>query len=856
MPGQNLTRVEAQERSSVILDVHYRISLDLTRGDRTFESITEVDFQAHEGASTFIDLIAPNVKEINFNGESLPPLAHQDSRIPLNNLKASNHLRVKADCLYMHTGEGMHRFTDPEDNKSYVYTQFEVPDARRVYAVFEQPDIKADFTFTVKTPPDWKVFSNSPSPVPEIVDEGTAAIHRFTPTEKISSYITAIIAGPYEGETGSLTSIDGREIPLGVYCRASMVQYLDAQEIMDITRAGFKFYENAFERPYPFRKYDQIFVPEYNAGAMENAGCITFRDEYVFRSRPVQTRVERRVETILHELAHMWFGDLVTMKWWNDLWLNESFAEYMSTLATAEATQWKDIWTTFSASEKTWAYRQDQLPSTHPVVATINDLEDVQVNFDGITYAKGACVLAQLVAYVGWENFRTGIRRYFAKHEWGNATLSDLLVELEEASGKPLQDWSKAWLEEAGLTWLKPEIERGEDNTITKLRIVQEIFTPGASLRPQRMAVRAYNLENGPAGWVFVAGHGEEFDLEGAGVDLDSFVGQRADVLLVNDRDLAYGKVRLDPDSLECACENIDSFTESLPRSQVLTILWDMVRDGEIPATRYVDTALKALMVETNSTVLAVTLRCLNTCLEAYIAPEKRDIPAQKVSAQLSRLARLAKADSDAQLQLVRAAARRAATEADVEAAYALFSGSESLTGLRLDKEMRWNLLTSLAQAGRVDRATIEAELSQDDTVNGRERVLEASAALGDASIKSEFFARIYEDHTLTNDQLGSIIAGFNRAKDPRVLAPFAARYFETVLETYNTRTHEIGEDIITGLYPASLVGFEDSTGVDVLALTEEWLSLNADAPAALQRMMRENLSDAERIKKAQETTL
>lgn len=851
MPGQNLTREEAMTRSSLVSEAHYCVDLDLTKGDRIFQSITELDFDASVGASTFIDLIAETIHEITLNGLSVDLSAYADSRIALENLQEHNHLRVVADCVYMHTGEGMHRFTDPEDNKSYVYTQFEVPDARRVYTVFEQPDIKADFTFTVTTPPDWKVFSNSPSPEPEISDDGSAAVHRFTPTEKISSYLTAIVAGPYEGETGSLTSSNGREIPLGVYCRASMVKHLDAEEIMNITRAGFEFYENAFERPYPFRKYDQIFVPEYNAGAMENAGCVTFRDEYVFRSRPVQTRVERRVETILHELAHMWFGDLVTMKWWNDLWLNESFAEFISTKATAEATEWTDIWTTFSASEKAWAYRQDQLPSTHPVVAPINDLEDVQVNFDGITYAKGACVLSQLVTYVGWDNFRRGISRYLAKHEWGNATLADLLTDLEQASGKSLAAWSKAWLEEAGITWLKPEIERGEDGVIQNLRITQEIFTPGASLRPQRMVVTAYNLENRDGKNVFIPGHSEEFDLEGTGVDLPGFRGKHADVLMVNDQDLAYGKVRLDKDSLATACQHIECFENSLSRSQVLAVLWDMVRDGEISARKYVNVALQALLVETNSTVVAVILRSINTSVESYIHPVNRQATSRIVGATLKRLARVAKAGSDSQLQLVRAAARHADTPEDVQAAYDLFSGKETLNGLVLDAEMRWNLLTSLATAGKVGVVDVNAELKRDDTVNGRERVLEAKAALPETGEKSAAFELAYADAALTNDQLGSLIAGFNRTKNPQILAPYAPRYFDTLLDTYSKFTHEIGELLIVGLYPLELVGFADA-GVDVLELTRQWLATHENAPAALIRMMKENQATAERIARAQ----
>ena len=413
MPGQNLTREEAAARAGLLAVDAYDVALDLSRAaddaQETFRSTTTVRFRAAAGATTFIDLIAPRVRSIVLNGRELDPAqAHVDSRIVLGDLAPDNELTVVADCAYMRTGEGLHRFTDPADGETYLYSQFEVPDARRVFAVFEQPDLKAPFAFTVSVPEGWTVLSNSPTPAPARRDG--AATFVFAPTEPISSYITAVVAGPYRGATGEYRADDGRVVPLGVYCRASLEQYLDAEEILEMTRRGFAYYEDLFGTPYAFAKYDQVFVPEFNAGAMENAGCVTHRDDYVFRSRPVEARVERRAVTVLHELAHMWFGDLVTMKWWNDLWLNESFAEYTSTLATAETTRFTDAWTTFQTIEKGWAYNQDQLSSTHPVSAEINDLHDVEVNFDGITYAKGASVLAALVGYVGRENFFAGIK--------------------------------------------------------------------------------------------------------------------------------------------------------------------------------------------------------------------------------------------------------------------------------------------------------------------------------------------------------------------------------------------------------------------------------------------------------------
>ncbi|MEO7744755.1 MAG: aminopeptidase N, partial [Actinomycetota bacterium] len=448
MPGMNLTREEARERASHLTVTSYDVQLDLTSSEQTFRSETVVSFSSSTpGASTFIDLVARTVHSVELNGRALDPAVVADGiRIQLDDLAADNLLRVVADCPYMNTGEGLHRFVDPVDKEVYLYSQFEVADSRRVFTVFEQPDLKATFTFTVTAPNHWTVVSNSITPDPEPAPGGTA-VFRFEATPVLPSYVTAIIAGPYHVERDELVSSDGRVIPLGVFCRQSLAADLDAGNIVEVTRQGFEYFERSFDRAYPFTKYDQLFVPEFNAGAMENAGAVTFLETYVFRSAVPEAMVERRALTILHELAHMWFGDLVTMRWWNDLWLNESFAEWASTSAQAANTRWPWAWTTFGTAEKSWAYRQDQLPSTHPIVADIRDLQDVEVNFDGITYAKGASVLKQLVAYVGEAEFVRGLQQYFAAHAYGNTELVDLLRELESTSGRDLRGWSEQWLE-------------------------------------------------------------------------------------------------------------------------------------------------------------------------------------------------------------------------------------------------------------------------------------------------------------------------------------------------------------------------------------------------------------------------
>ncbi|MHB1235319.1 MAG: aminopeptidase N, partial [Microbacteriaceae bacterium] len=600
MPGDNLTRIEAEERKATLAVDHYDIALDLTCGDEVFRSTTVVTFSAVPGTSTFIDQITRAVHSVELNGMKLEPAEVSDGvRIRLDDLAERNVLRVVADAEYTNTGEGLHRFVDPVDGEVYLYSQFEVPDSRRVFAVFEQPDLKASFSLTVTAPAAWQVVGNSPTPEPEPVTEapatseatatsattpasradGTArAIWRFAPTPILSSYVTALIAGPYAVVRSELTSRDGRVIPLGIFVRRSLREHLDADYIFDKTRQGFAYFEDKFGYPYPFAKYDQLFVPEFNSGAMENAGAVTFTETYVFRSKVTDAVKERRVVTILHELAHMWFGDLVTMKWWNDLWLNESFAEWASTMATAEATEWTEAWTTFQAMEKSWAYRQDQLPSTHPVVATINDLEDVQVNFDGITYAKGASVLKQLVAWVGIDAFFAGVAAYFQKHQFSNTTLGDLLAELQTTSGRELGGWSKLWLETAGVNTLRPVIETDADGVITRFTVLQEAPADYPTIRPHRLAIGFYDF----AGGVLVRDDRLELDVDGERTEVAGLVGRRRPALvLINDDDLAYAKIRLDDASLAVALEHLAAIEQPLARALVWGSLWDSTRDGE-----------------------------------------------------------------------------------------------------------------------------------------------------------------------------------------------------------------------------------------------------------------------------------
>ncbi len=453
MPIAEITRAESADRARLLQVESYEVALDLTRGAEVFGSTSVIRFGCRRpGASTFVDLIADRIHQITLNGTAIDPAtAAADGRILLTGLADRNELTIAADCRYSADGTGLHRAVDSADGKIYTYTKFEPAYARRVFANFEQPDLKAAFTFHVTVPAGWTVLSNQPGAGAEPDGHG-AAVWRFAPTPPISTYLTAVAAGEYHLVTDSHTTPRGQRIPLGFACRASLAGHLDTADIALITRQGLDFFTGLFEVDYPFDKYDQIFVPGYSAGATENVGCVIVSDQMLFRSKVTANQYGLRAMVMLHEMAHMWFGDLVTMKWWGDLWLNESFAEFCGWLASAEATRFTDAWTTFAIGRKGWGYMQDQLSSTHPIAADVPTLSQAVANFDGISYAKGASVLRQLVAVVGREPFFAAIRGYFAAHAWGNAELADLLAAVESSAGTSLADWSKAWLETAGPT--------------------------------------------------------------------------------------------------------------------------------------------------------------------------------------------------------------------------------------------------------------------------------------------------------------------------------------------------------------------------------------------------------------------
>ncbi|MCZ2403958.1 aminopeptidase N [Paenarthrobacter sp. Z7-10] len=875
----NLTRAEASDRAKLLSVDSYDVTLDLTRGDKTFSFTTVVKFQAAPGSASFIDAVTSAVHRVSLNGVDLDPAEVSDGvRIQLPNLLEENTLTVVADAPYMNTGEGLHRFVDPVDNEIYLYTQFEVPDSRRMFAVFEQPDLKATFAFHVTAPAHWDVISNSPTP--EAVEAGpvaeseaatdpqsNAGTHsnagapsnagaratwHFEPTPVLSSYVTALIAGPYQSVRSELTSSDGRTIPLGVFARKSLMQYMDAENIFALTRQGFEFYEKQFGTPYPFPKYDQLFVPEFNAGAMENAGAVTFLESYVFRSKVTDATIERRAITILHELAHMWFGDLVTMRWWNDLWLNESFAEFMSALAAAENTQYTQAWTTFAMMEKSWAYRQDQLPSTHPIVAEINDLEDVLVNFDGITYAKGASVLRQLVAWVGQEEFMAGVRAYFGKHSWGNTELNDLLGELEVSSGRDLKGWSAQWLETAGVNTLRPELTVDDDGVLTSFAVLQSATAEQPTIRPHRAAIGFYDFAtgggqagDGEAGKL-VRQHRVELDVDGERTDVPALVGlKRPALVILNDDDLAYAKVRMDDVSLATAKAHLKDIAESLPRTLVWASAWDAARDGETPAREYVDLVLANIGSESDSSVVTVLMRQLATTLALYIAEEDQEETSASAAEALWTLSQQAAAGSDSQLQFAKAFASFARTASQLDTVADLLDGSIALEGVSVDQDLRWELLTSLVTGGRLGPEAIDAELERDNTQTGQLAAAGARAAVPTAEAKAAVWDAVVVNGDMPNAAQRSAITGFTRVHNTALLQPFVDTYFGSIRKVWATKSHEISSTIVTGLYPTLLVS--QST----LDATDAFLAELGSETPALRRLVLESRDGVMRALKA-----
>ena len=842
MPGVNLTHEEAKERAALIKVESYDVALDLTSGAETFISTTTIKFKGIKpGASTFIDAVGKTVRSATLNGVPVDTSNFDGETIFLPSIAATNELKLVIEGIYSKSGEGLHRFVDPADDEAYLYTQHETADARRTFPCFDQPDLKATFAITALAPAHWEVISNN---APESVTDVSPTTKRwsFKRTPVLSTYLTAIVAGPYTKVED--VYVGEKEIPLGLYCRKSLAPYMDADEIFKITKQGFAFYEKEFGLAYPFDKYDQLAVAEFNAGAMENAGCVTFAEDYfVFRSKVTDKNYNWRANVILHEMAHMWFGDLVTMTWWDDLWLNESFAEWASYYTLELATRFTNSWTVFNSERKDWAYRQDQLSSTHPIVVAMEDMESVKTNFDGIAYAKGASVLQQLVSHVGKENFLTGLRKYFAKHAWGNTTLDDLLVELEAASGRDLKPWVGTWLQTAGVNTLRPNLVVN-DGVYTSVQISQEapLMPVGSKeLRPHRMAVGLYDLVDGS----LIRRKSSTFDLSGASAHVPELEGEKvADLVLLNDQDLSYGKIRFDENSINTLKQHLGDIKDPLSRALCWGGVWDMLRDAELSASDYVPLVLNALAGESDAAVVSSTLIQLNTAVEVFASDANRDRLRSERAVGLDALLDGTEPASDLQLTYARALASAATSAAQFSKVRSMLAGK--IEGLVIDADLRWHLLNSLVERGVATHEEVDSELERDKTASGLRSAAFARAAFPDASAKAEAFHSALYDGLSNHIQIATI-QGFNRPTQRQLIAEYADKYFESVLKVWEKESYEMASSIARGLYPTYQIS------PATLQLTEGWLSgAGKNAPNGLRRIMAENRDAMARALKAQ----
>ncbi len=830
VPGLNLSRAEAKDRADHLYVNSYEVTLDVTKGEEIFYAKSAVSFSCNKpGYATFIDAVGRKVISATLNGVPVDTSNFDGESIFITNLAAENFLVIEIEAEYSKSGEGLQRSVDPSDDEVYLYSQGETAHIRNMFPCFDQPALKATFTLTVTTPGHWEAVSNNP--VASKSAKGDLVEWKFTTTPRISTYLAVLVAGPYSYVHDVYQG--QKEIPLGIYCRKSMMQYLDPADIFLITKQGFEYFEKTFGLAYPFEKYDQIAVVDFNFGAMENAGAVTFREDVlVFRSHVPDKAYLSRANTILHEMAHMWFGDMVTMSWWDDLWLNESFAEWSSYLALSEATRFSGAWSEFNCARKNWAYRQDQLSSTHPIIADMVDMEAVNANFDGITYAKGASVLHQLVAHVGRAQFIAALQNYFAKHAWGNTTLNDLLVELEAASGRKLDTWVNTWLQTAGVNTLRPvlEIENDRYKSITISQEVPLVPTGSTELRPHRLAVGLYDI----VGDLLTLRKSVELDVVGANTVVADLAGEKvADLLLINDRDLSYAKLRFDKRSIATLKSHLGKLEDDLARALCWAAVWDMHRDAEISSADFIEIALSGLKGESDDSIVNIVVAQLATSVEAYTTDVNRNSYREKLADVLWELAQNATPASDLQLLYSRAFATNAHTAAQTFQIRGLLDGSAP--GLKVDTDLRWYFLTALTERGATTKAELEAELANDNTITGKVAFETCLATMPTADAKAYAFNKVRDENVSTSIR-SAMVAGFQRPAQRALLAPFVDLYFDNLLIQWQSKSYEGAAKYVTGMYPTWVISQK------TLDTTNAWLDgAGKDAPTVLRKLVKES---------------
>ncbi|MDQ3937901.1 MAG: aminopeptidase N [Chloroflexota bacterium] len=828
-----LTQAEAAERAGRVQHARYDISLDLRAGTTSYRGDVTARFAVAGSGPLFLDFRGRQIERLEVNGELIKPdWTGYRLTLPESVIAEQMAVRVVYENDYDTTGDGFHRFVDPEDGEEYAYTNFEPFEAHRLFPCFDQPDIKGRYVVHVAAPADWQVVSNAPSDAVEEAPDGRR-VHRFAETELFSTYLMALVGGPYARRAS-----EHGDLSLGLYARRSMERYLDEQaaEIFELTRQGLDFYSRLFDLPYPFAKYDQLFVPEYNSGAMENVGAVIYNEAYLFRDPPTDNQRLDRGEVLLHELAHMWFGNLVTMRWWDDLWLNESFASYISYLGLTEATRFRNAWKVFNADLKRWAYQQDQLVTTHPIAGVAEDTEVAFLNFDGITYGKGASVLKQLVRAIGHDAFRDGMRLYFRRHAWRNATLRDFLACLEEASGRPLREWARLWLETASLNTLAADWS-SDAHGMSELRLRQGAPAEHPTLRPHALDVGLAREEDGCFRLTSVP----------AEIDRDEAVLPATrglpvpDMVFPNFGDYAYAKIELDRISLDFVRRRLDRIDDALLRELLWMSLWEMVRDRKLRSTEFLAIGRERLATEPDMDILATVLDRMTLALARYVPERLRENEAgASFAAAMSNLG--SASPGDPKIIWARAAIAMASRRADVERLAAMADGGERVPEFSLDQEMRWGIAVravAFGLPGALDR--LSAEESRDRSDRGRRAVVRAGASRPTGAAKEEAWRRIHGEGYGSFHLTRAAMQGFFWPHQAELVEPYVPRFFEQVRDVFATRDHPFAHAYMLAVYPA----YRADPGV--LERSRELLSSLDGSPATLSRQLAEAADELER---------
>ncbi len=827
-PRDNLTQAEAEARAARVNGCDYELRIDLTRGAAGYRGEAVLRFSDAGSGDLFLDFRGKTINRIEINGSVVEP--RWDGYrlwLPGERLSGENTVRVVYENDYDHEGDGFHQFTDPEDGEEYLYSNFEPYESHRLFPQFDQPDIKGNYRLTVEAPAEWEVVANSRALSVQPQADGRK-LHTFEPTKRFSTYLFALVVGPYHVAREKHGDID-----IGLFCRKSLAKHLDTAELFEVTRQGLDFYADFFDFPYPFGKYDQVFVPEFNAGAMENVGCVTHNEYMVFRDPPTENQRRGRAEVILHEMAHMWFGDLVTMKWWNDLWLNESFATYMSYLCMDEATRFKTGWQDFASSIKNWAYRQDQLVTTHPIAGQVADTDQTFLNFDGITYGKGASVLKQLVKTLGIDGFRAGMRHYFKTHAYGNATLAQFIASLEAGSGVDLQRWSQLWLETPSLNTLGTHWEADGDR-ITRFTVTQTAPEEYQTLRPHRVDIGLVR-DNGAQLEVSVI----PVTIDGPEVEVMEARGlARPSLVFPNYGDHGYTKVALDRDSLTFLKANMERVDDALLRLQLWTSLWSMVRDQQLKAPEYLELVRTKISGEASPELVEAVLNNATAAISRYV-PEDWKVREAHALAAVAHEALKGEASTDLKIIWTRTLIANAVTPEDLALVGRLADGEEAIPGVAIDQDMRWAIAAKHVAYGLPGaQARVDAEVARDGSDRGVRAKLRCETSAPDASVKADAWTRFNGEGYGSLYLTGAAMSGFNWSEQSELLDPYVEKFFEAIPGIYRTKDKEFASDYFRSLFPGYRVERE------ILAQSEAVLVRFGDELPTLARTLKEANDD------------